>query len=75
MITLEEFNIKCEELYLNGTILTPETNFRDNDEFDSLIGYAMLMTIQENLNYDMSVKEFLSCHTTKDLYQAATKKD
>lgn len=74
MITLEDFNLKCEELFLNGTKLTPETKFRDNDEFDSLIGYAMLMTIQENLNYDMSVKEFLSCHTTKDLYQAATKK-
>ncbi|MBR5574805.1 MAG: acyl carrier protein [Paludibacteraceae bacterium] len=74
MITLEDFNAMCEELYLNGTKLTPETKFRDNDEFDSLIGYAMLMTIQENLNYDMSVKEFLSCHTTKDLYQAATKK-
>lgn len=73
MITLEEFNLRCEELFLNGTKLTPETNFRDNDEFDSLIGYAMLMTIQENLNYNMSVKEFLNCHTTTDLYQAATK--
>ena len=73
MITLEEFNAKCEELFMNGTKITPETDFRDNDEFDSLIGYAMLVTIQENFGYSMKVLEFLNCHTTTDLYNAATK--
>ncbi len=72
-MTLEEFNEKIEELFLNGTKITPTTDFRDNDEFDSLIGYAMLVTIQENLNYSMSVPDFLNCHTTTDLYNAATK--
>lgn len=72
MITLEEFNAKCEELFMNGTKITPETDFRDNDEFDSLIGYAMLVTIQENFDYSMKVPEFLNCHTTTDLYNAAT---
>ena len=74
MITLEEFNVRCEELFLGGTRITPETRFRDNDEFDSLIGYAMLMTIQECFGYSMSVKEFLNCHTTTDLYNASIKK-
>lgn len=73
MITLDEFNAKCEELFMNGTKITPETDFRDNDEFDSLIGYAMLVTIQENFGYSMKVPEFLNCHSTTDLYKAATK--
>lgn len=72
-MTLEEFNAKCEELYPGGTKITPNADFRDNDEFDSLIGYAMLVTIQENLGYVMSVPEFLNCNTTTDLYNAATK--
>lgn len=70
---LNEFTQKIEELFLGGTVLTSDTNFRDNDEFDSLIGYAMLMTIQECFGYSMSVKEFLSCHTTADLYKAIHK--
>lgn len=72
-MTLDAFNKKCEELFLNGTKITPTTDFRDNDEFDSLIGYAMLVTIQESFNYSMSVSEFLNCKTTTDLYNAATK--
>lgn len=70
---LEQFTERIEELFIGGTVITSETNFRDNDEFDSLIGYAMLMTIQECYGYDMSVKEFLTCNTVKDLYNAIHK--
>lgn len=74
MMTLDEFTQACTELYMMGTItLTPTTRFRENDEFDSLIGFAMLNLIQEHLHYNMGVSEFLKCHTTEDLYKAATR--
>lgn len=59
---------------MEGTVkLTPQTDFRDNDEFDSLVGMAMLIVMKENFNYDMSVQEYLDCHTTADLYERITK--
>lgn len=74
MMTLEEFTSKIEEQFMEGTVkLSPETDFRDNDEFDSLVGMAMLVVIKENFGYEMSVDEYLSCHTTADLYNKITK--
>ena len=73
-MTLEEFTSKIEEQFMEGTVkLTPETDFRDNDEFDSLVGMAMLVVMKENFGYEMSVPEYLECHTTADLYTRITK--
>ncbi len=73
-MTLEEFTEVIEQQFIEGTVkLTPDTDFRDNDEFDSLVGMAMLVVIKENFAYEMSVDEYLSCHTTSDLYKAITK--
>ena len=74
MMTLEDFTGKIEEQFMEGTVkLTPETDFRDNDEFDSLVGMAMLVVMKENFGYEMSVPEYLECHTTADLYARITK--
>lgn len=54
-------------------VLTPETDFRNNDEFDSLIGMSILVIIKDNFSYDMSVAEFLNCKTPSDLYEAIKK--
>ena len=73
-MTLEEFTSKIEEQFMEGTVkLTPESDFRDNDEFDSLVGMAMLVVIKENFAYEMSVDEYLSCHTTNELYNKIKK--
>ena len=55
-------------------VLTPETDFRDNDEFDSLIGMSILVMIKDNFDYTMSVEEFLGSKTPSDLYNAIIKK-
>lgn len=73
-MTLDEFTQVCSGLYMMGSVaLTPTTRFRDNDEFDSLIGFAMLSIIKENFSYDMPVSEFLKCNTTAELYAVANK--
>ncbi len=69
MINLKEFTQGIEECFLNGGItLTPTTRFRDNDEFDSLVGFTMLVYMEENFGYRMSVEDYLKCHTAEDLY-------
>jgi acyl carrier protein len=73
-MTLDEFTIAVQELFDNDSIvLTTETDFRDNDEFDSLIGMSILVMIKDNFNYSMSVNEFLSCNTPADLFNTIQK--
>lgn len=70
---IQEFTKGIEACFIDGGItLTPKTRFRDNDQFDSLIGYAMLVYIEEAFGYKMSVNNYLLCHTTEDLYNKIT---
>lgn len=72
MMTLEEFTCAMQELFLEGTVkLEPGTRFRDNDEFDSLIGFSMLLVIKDNFGKPMPVPVFLSCNTVEELYHQA----
>ena len=71
-MTLEEFTKALQELFLEGTVhLEPDTRFRDNDEFDSLIGFSMLLVIKDHFGKSMPVPVFLSCHTVEELYNQA----
>lgn len=65
----QEFTKRIEECFIDGGLtLTPQTRFRDNDQFDSLVGFAMLVYIEEAFGYKMSVDDYLLCHTAEDLY-------
>lgn len=71
-MTIDEFIIKLQEVFLEGSVkLEPDTDFRDNDEFDSLVGYSILLVIKENFGKEMPLSVFLSCHTVEDLYNQA----
>lgn len=66
---LQEFTKGIEDCFIEGGVeLTPTTRFRDNDMFDSLVGFTMLVYMEETFGYRMSVEDFLKCHTSEDLY-------
>lgn len=68
---LKEFCLLIKEQYSDKSIqILPDTDFRDNDDFDSLVGMAILTVIKENFDYGMTVPEFLDCKTPADLYAA-----
>jgi acyl carrier protein len=65
---LQRFTAEVAAQFLEKIDLGPDTDFRKNDFFDSLIGMAILVMIKDNYNYDMGVPAFLSCKTPRDLY-------
>lgn len=79
MMDLQEFTQGIQDCFIDGGVdLTPATRFRDNDVFDSLVGFTMLVYMEDTFGYRMSVNDFLSCHTAEDLYnkvQAQLRKD
>lgn len=49
--------------------LSPDTDFRrEIEDFSSLIGFSMIITIEEEYGVKISVPEFLKCKTLGDLY-------
>lgn len=67
---LQQFTKAVEEQFMDAQDLElkPETPFRENDYFDSLTGMAILVMIEDNFKYKMSVPDFLSCITSEDLF-------
>lgn len=71
---LQEFTKGIEECFIDGGVkLTPTTRFRDNDMFDSLIGFTMLVYMEDTFGYRMTVDDYLKCHTAEDLYNRVQK--
>lgn len=66
---LQEFTKGIEECFIDGGVtLSPTTRFRDNDVFDSLVGFTMLVYMEDTFGYRMKVEDYLKCHTPTDLY-------
>ena len=73
-MNIQEFTTVIQKQFSDDSVnLTPDADFRDNDDFDSLVGMAILMTIKDKFDYDMSVEEFLRCKTPAELYNAIHK--
>jgi len=54
--------------------ISADSRFREDlGEFSSLMGYAILVLIEDEYNYKMSVEEFLKCDTVQDLYDSINK--
>ena len=71
---IQEFSLIIQNQFTDSSVrILPDTDFRNNDEFDSLIGMAILITIKETFGYEMTVPEFLECHTPSDLYKKIMK--
>jgi len=69
-MNLIDFTSSVQSQFMGGETLnfSPDTDFRDNDLFDSLTGMSILVMIKDNFNYQMSVPDFLKCKTSADLF-------
>lgn len=63
---MDDFCAKIAEI-LETEMVRPETEFRQVDDFDSLKGFAIIVTIERDYGRRLSVDEFLSCSTIADL--------
>ena len=50
--------------------VTMATRFRDVPCWSSLMGFGLLVTLENDFGRRMSVDEFLSCHTIGDLWKS-----
>lgn len=50
------------------TPVTLETRFRDVDNWSSLMGFGILVTLENDFGRRMTVDEFLACQTVGDLW-------
>ena len=49
--------------------ISKETVFRDLDDFSSLVGYSLIIMMEEEYGVRISVDEFMECNTLGELYQ------
>lgn len=49
--------------------LTLDTVFRELDDFSSLVGYSLIIMMEEEYGVRVSVDEFIKCETLGDLYK------
>ncbi len=53
--------------------ISMDTIFRDLDDFSSLVGYSLIIMMEEEYGVRVSVDEFMACNTLGDLYQKCEK--
>lgn len=64
----------AEAIELDGTsILTPETEFRTLDEWDSLSYLSVIAMIDEEFDVQIETPEFKQLKTIEDLYNTVCK--
>ena len=51
------------------TPVTLETRFRDVDNWSSLMGFGILVTLENDFGRRMSIEKFLTCETIGDLWK------
>ena len=65
-LVAEVFEIESDEI-------TMETVFRDLDDFSSLVGFSLIVMMEDEYDVKVSVDEFMKCDTIGDLYQKCVK--
>lgn len=66
-LAAEAFEVEPEEL-------TMETKFREEmDEYSSLVGFSLMVMMEEEYGVNISSDEFLQCQTIGDLYKKCVK--
>ena len=50
-----------------------DTVFRDMEDFSSLVGFSLIVMMEEEYGTTVSVDEFMECKTIGDLYQKCVK--
>ncbi len=53
--------------------ITMDTVFRDLDDFSSMVGFSLLVMMEDEYGVKVSVDEFIECTTIGDLYKKCVK--
>lgn len=66
---MEKFLKLMEEVYdVEAGTIGFDSNIREIEGFSSLVGFSIIVTIEDEYGVSITVSEFLSCNTIKDLY-------
>ncbi len=65
-LVAEIFEIELDEI-------TMETVFRDLEDFSSMVGFSLLVMMEDEYGVKVSVDEFMKCATIGDLYKKCVK--
>lgn len=50
-----------------------ETVFRDLEDFSSLVGFSLIVMMEDEYGVKVSVDEFMECETIDDLFKKCVK--
>ena len=65
-LVAEIFEIEPEEI-------TMDTLFRDLEDFSSMVGFSLIIMMEDEYGAKVSVDEFIECNTVGDLYKKCVK--
>lgn len=65
-LVADVFEVEPEEI-------TMDTVFRDRDDFSSLVGFSLIVMMEDEYDIKVSVDEFMECNTIGDLYKKCVK--
>ncbi len=65
-LVAEIFEIEPEEI-------TMDTVFRDLEDFSSMVGFSLIIMMEDEYGTKVSVDEFMECNTIGDLYKKCVK--
>lgn len=66
---MEQFlEFMAEILEVESSDISLNTDFREDCDFDSMKGFAMICTIEEEYGKTITVPQFLNCKTLGDLF-------
>ena len=61
-LTAEVFEVEPEEISM-------QTEFRNIEGFSSLVGFSLIVMMEDEYGVRVPVNEFLECKTIEDLYK------
>ena len=71
---MEKFLELMAEVYdIDVEAISADSNIREIEGFSSLIGFSIIVTIEDEYNVEITVPEFLECNTIAELYEKVNK--
>ncbi len=65
----------AEVLDVNPETLSLDTRFRELEGYGSMVGFSMLITLEEEYGVNLPVDAFLHINTLGELYKRVTRSD
>lgn len=65
-LVAEIFEVETDEISM-------DTVFRDLDDFSSMVGFSLIIMMEDEYDTKVSVDEFMECNTIGDLYKKCVK--